>query len=41
VAFQFMLDRLSILNLIAWVREPGAIHVTVSGQAARTLKAGL
>ena len=30
-AFQFLLDRLTALNLIAWVREPGAIHVTVSG----------
>ena len=29
-AFQFWLDRLQSLNLIAWVREPGAIHVTVS-----------
>ncbi len=35
-AFQFMLDRLTALNLIAWVREPGAIHVTVS-KAARSL----
>ncbi len=35
-AFQFMLDRLTELNLIAWVREPGAIHVTVSS-AARAL----
>lgn len=30
-AFQFVLDRLTALNLIAWVREPGAIHVTVAG----------
>ncbi len=29
-AFQFGLDRLTALNIIAWVREPGAIHVTVS-----------
>ena len=28
VAFQYMLDRLQSLNLIAWVREPGAIHIT-------------
>jgi hypothetical protein len=35
VAFQFVLDRLTALNLIAWVREPGAIHVTVSSDAAR------
>ena len=32
-AFQFWLDRLQALNLIAWVREPHAIHVTVSAQA--------
>ena len=33
VAFQFVLDRLHALNLIAWVREPAAIHFTVSGEA--------
>jgi hypothetical protein len=33
-AFQFFLDRLQALNLIAWVREPGAIHVTASRDAA-------
>ena len=33
VAFQYMLDRLQSLNLIAWVREPGAIHITVSPEA--------
>lgn len=38
VAFQFMLDRLTALNLIAWVREPGAIHVTVSEDAARLVR---
>jgi hypothetical protein len=32
VAFQHMLDRLQALNLIAWVREPGAIHITASGE---------
>jgi hypothetical protein len=32
-AFQYMLDRLQSLNLIAWVREPQAIHITVSGEA--------
>ena len=37
LAFQFMLDRLQALNLIAWVREPQAIHVTVSS-AARVLE---
>jgi hypothetical protein len=41
LAFQFMLDRLSIVNLIAWVREPAAIHVTVSGGAPRALQDGL
>src|ERR671933_2935995 len=30
LAFQFMLDRLTALNMIAWLREPGAIHVTVA-----------
>jgi hypothetical protein len=29
-AFQFWLDRLQALDLIAWVREPHAIHVTAS-----------
>jgi len=33
LAFQFVLDRLRALNLIAWVREPGAIHMTVSRDA--------
>ena len=33
VAFQYLLDRLQSLNLIAWVREPGAIHITASGEA--------
>jgi len=37
LAFQFMLDRLQAMNLIAWVREPEAIHVTVSS-AARVLE---
>ena len=35
VAFQYMLDRLQSLNLIAWVREPDAIHITVSSDARR------
>jgi hypothetical protein len=34
-AFQYMLDRLQALNLIAWVREPDVIHITVSREAAR------
>ena len=36
-AFQFMLDRLQALNLIAWVREPGTIHITVSSEARKLL----
>jgi hypothetical protein len=32
VAFQYLLDRLQSLNLIAWVREPGAIHITAAGE---------
>jgi hypothetical protein len=38
MALQFLLDRLTALNLIAWVREPGAIHVTVSTDAARLME---
>lgn len=34
-AFQFVLDRLTARGLIAWVREPAAIHVTVASDAAR------
>jgi hypothetical protein len=29
-AFQFVLDRLQVLDAIAWVREPDAIHVTAA-----------
>jgi hypothetical protein len=36
-AFQFQLDRLQVLDVIAWVREPAAIHVTVSEDAERLL----
>lgn len=32
-AFQFLLDDLTARGLIAWIREPGAIHVTVSKEA--------
>jgi hypothetical protein len=35
LAFEFMLERLQSHDLIAWVREPGAIHVTVSADAER------
>ena len=34
LAFQFALDRLTALDLIAWVREPAAIHITVSSDAS-------
>ena len=36
-AFQFVLDRLRSLNVIAWVREPRAIHITVSSDAEALL----
>ena len=32
-AFQFLLDDLTARNLIAWIREPGAIHMTVAAEA--------
>jgi soluble lytic murein transglycosylase-like protein len=35
LAFEFMLERLQSHDLIAWVREPAAIHVTVSAEAER------
>jgi hypothetical protein len=34
-ALQFWLDRLTALDLIAWVREPDVIHVTVGPLASR------
>jgi hypothetical protein len=37
LAFQFVLDRLQALNLIAWVREPRAIHITASRDAEQLL----
>jgi hypothetical protein len=37
LAFEFWLNRLQAMNLIAWVREPAAIHVTVSSEADRLL----
>src|SRR3954471_5801509 len=36
-AFQFMLDRLTALNLISWAVEPSAIHVTMSSEARKLL----
>jgi hypothetical protein len=38
VAFQYLLDRLQSLNLIAWVREPGAIHITASSEASELVQ---
>ena len=37
-AFQFMLDRLQALNLIAWVREPAAIHLTAGPDAEQLVE---
>ena len=37
LAFEFMLGRLQSQDLIAWVREPAAIHVTVSPRARALL----
>ena len=37
LAFEFMLGRLQSHDLIAWVREPAAIHVTVSARAQALL----
>ncbi len=37
LAFEFMLGRLQSEDLIAWVREPAAIHVTVSSRAQALL----
>ena len=34
LAFQFVLDRLRSLNVIAWAREPAAIHITASSDAS-------
>ena len=36
-AFQFWLDRLQAMNLITWVREAGAIHITVAKDTRRLL----
>jgi hypothetical protein len=37
-AFQFMLDRLQALNLIAWTRDTDTIHVTASREGRRLLR---
>ena len=34
-------DRLEALDLIAWVREPGAIHLTVAEDAGEVLRDGI
>ena len=36
-AFQFELDNLTARGLISWVREPAAIHITVSSDAAKLI----
>jgi hypothetical protein len=38
-ALQFVLDRLEALNLIAYIKEPAAIHVAVASGAAHRLRA--
>jgi transglycosylase-like protein with SLT domain len=38
-AFQFMLDRLQALNLIAWTRDTHVIHITASSEGKRLLDA--
>jgi Family of unknown function (DUF5715) len=40
-AFQYELERLQARNLIAWVREPQTIHVTVSSDAKALIPAML
>ena len=40
-AFQFLLDDLTARGLIAWIREPGAIHITVAKEAERLVDAVL
>ncbi|MGH2845255.1 MAG: hypothetical protein ACRDL0_04410 [Thermoleophilaceae bacterium] len=38
VAFQYMLDRLQSLNLIAWVPESDVIHVTASSEGGELVQ---
>jgi hypothetical protein len=38
-AFQFLLDDLTARGLIAWIREPAAIHVTVASEAGSLVPA--
>jgi hypothetical protein len=39
-AFQFMLDRLQALNLIAWTRDTDTIHITASREGRSLLQVG-
>jgi hypothetical protein len=39
-AFQALLDRLQSLDVIAWLREPDTIDVTVASDATRVLAVG-
>ena len=36
-AFQFMLDRLQALDVIAWTRDTRTIHITASSEGRRIL----
>jgi soluble lytic murein transglycosylase-like protein len=38
LAFQYMLDRLQSLDLIAWTREADVIHLTASSECARLVQ---
>jgi Transglycosylase SLT domain len=38
VGFQYMLDRLQSLNLIAWVRDTDVIHITASSEAGELVQ---
>jgi hypothetical protein len=40
-AFQFVLDRLQALNLIAWIRHPSTIEITVAPDAASVITHGI
>jgi hypothetical protein len=35
LAFQYVLDRLQVLDVLAWTRAGGSIHITASSDAAR------
>ena len=37
LAFQFVLDRLQVLDAIAWAREPDAIHITAAPEGKALL----